>query len=194
MIAHGRQSLAEDLRGLATSFADSGVAALVLPPVDVRPDDLVSIGEGFAFLRARTDIDESRMAMLGFCGGGYQALLWGARSPPGLDAIVVFYGPLTFPERFQPASGGPLADILPVADDIRVPVQAHYGREDHIIALADVKALEQALTSGGDESAVFLYEEAEHGFWDRTHGHYHAEAARAAERRMFEFLLGHLRP
>lgn len=192
LIAHGREDLAEDLRALATSMADSGFVALLLPPIRSRPDDLEGVAEGFEFLRSRPYVRPERLAVVGFCGGGYQALLWAARSPPGLEATVAFYGPLVFPQRFQPEAGDPLASVLAVADGIGVPVQAHYGREDHIIPVEDAEALERILSGRGTEIELFLYDGAEHGFWDRTHGHHLPAAADAAERRMFAFLRQHL--
>lgn len=194
VISHGRTDLSEDLRALADRLARRGYVALVRSPVSPmsRPDDLSELRAAVAFVGGRTWVDATRIGLVGFCGGGYQSLLLAAEAGDAVDAVASFYGPLTFPDRFQPPEGKPFRDLFEVLGEIRAAVQGHYGNSDSIIPTADALRLEETLRAERGQGEVFVYEGAEHGFCDRTHGHYDEEACGRAMERLFGFLDEHV--
>lgn len=185
IVSHGRRGFAEDLKELTREFASRGYASLMLSPIQRRHDDLKDLDIAVRYLNERFDEPSLPIGLVGFCGGGYQGLLFAATRPDELDALVVFYSPLEVPEQFQPDTGPRYPSALDAAHRISLPVQGHFGARDHLIDTGDVEKLRQSLS--GDAS-IYLYESAEHGFNDRFHGHYSEQASRLARKRMFEFL------
>lgn len=185
VISHGRREFDADLISLTHEFARRDYVALMLAPMQGRPDDTAPLGRALEFLAKRFDVKHDNVSLVGFCGGGYQALLYAARRGPALAAVVVFYGPIAFPERFQPDAGRPFASLQGIAGTIASPVQGHYGTADHIVDLEGVKRFRVAL---GGESEFHFYKGAGHGFGDRFHGAFDPNASRLARQRMFEFL------
>jgi carboxymethylenebutenolidase len=81
---------------------------------------------------------------------------------------------------------------MDVLDQIKVPVQCHYGGADPIIPLADVQRLERDLQAQGTPTEVYIYEGAAHAFYDHTRPRFHPGAAKLAHNRMIQFLKKHL--
>jgi carboxymethylenebutenolidase len=132
------------------------------------------------YLRSRPFVNEGGPGIIGFCGGGWQALLCAARLTE-LSAVVPFYAPvaLKLPRRKTP---------MDVVRDIKVPVQGHYGTKDKGIDLADVKKFEQALRDQRTPVEIFTYQ-AGHGFFAYNRDEaYNAEAAKLAWSRAVAFL------
>ncbi len=122
-----------------------------------------------------------RLAVVGFCFGGRNALLQGLPdSSVQPAAIVSFYGQLG-PDRS--GHGGPLS----VADRFTRPVLGHYGGADDGIPLDQVQALEQALAARGLPHEVHVYPRATHSFFDRRRDEF-AEEADLAWHRTVAFL------
>lgn len=114
-----------------------------------------------------------RTAIVGFCWGGL--LAWRAAAGiDGLSAAVVYYGGgVTVP---------PESERSP-----RVPVLAHFGKQDQHIPLATVEAFARA------QPAVELHlYDAGHGFHCDQRGSFDARAAELARARTQAFLERHL--
>jgi len=124
--------------------------------------------------------------MIGFCGGGYQALLLATRSKD-VRAVVAFYAPPEMSQQFQ-IPRDPRPNLLNKVKEIRVPVQGHYGVADPIASLEVVRKFEQALKDQGTPTTIYTYEGAIHAFYDFTRRYYPAEAAARAKERMLVFL------
>ena len=137
------------------------------------------------YLESQPFVEPGGVGMVGFCGGGYQALLLATRSEK-VRAVVVFYAPPRMPEAFQNAND-PRPSLMEKADRFHVPIQGHYGADDPVISLAVVSEFEQALKKNGTDVTFFTYTGATHTFFDSTRRHYHAEAAALAKTRMLEF-------
>jgi carboxymethylenebutenolidase len=73
-------------------------------------------------------------------------------------------------------------------EQIRVPVQGHYGADDPIVSTTAAREFEQALKAHGTRATFFVYEGSTHGFYNHTRPIYNAEAAAQAKNRMMEFL------
>jgi len=110
-----------------------------------------------------------KVGIVGYCWGGL--LAWrAAEQVRGLAAAVSYYG------------GGMTAGTEP-ARKPAVPTMSHFGEKDGHIAVASVKAFEQA----HPEVEVHLYA-ADHGFNCDQRGAYDAGAAATAlERSLYHF-------
>lgn len=76
-----------------------------------------------------------------------------------------------------------MAAVAP--SDVDIPIVASYGATDHGIPVAEIEALDHALTVAHDFK---IYPEAGHGFFDRHRSSYSAEAAEDSWKRATAFL------
>ncbi len=136
--------------------------------------------------------------MVGFCGGGKQALLFATRSKD-VKAVVAFYASARY-RQFRHKTD-PAPEPIDVAKEIRVPVQGHYGLLDRVALTEDAKEFEAALRAQGTPVEMHYYEHAGHSFYNFTRppgsdpGFDFCPAdAELARRRMMEFLKKHLMP
>ena len=206
IVLHEIFGLNDDIRRIAQRFADNGYAALAPDLYSVGPRArpicirrtmrTLAAGAGRAFddieaarswLAARDDVDDSRMAVAGFCLGGGFALLHAARAPIGVAAN--FYGAV-------PRDSARLDGICPVV--------ASYGGRDRMYA-AQPDRLRTHLEELGVEHEVTVYAEAGHSFMNRSGGlrgfvlkhsrmsvGYHHESAEAGWTAMLDFFERHL--
>jgi carboxymethylenebutenolidase len=114
---------------------------------------------------------------MGFCwGGGVTNQV--AVHAPDLDAAVPFYG-------LQPA-----AEDVP---KIKAAMLIHYAGDDERIN-AGIPAFEEALKKAGVEYKIFMYEGAQHAFFnDSNAARYNKEAAQLAWQRTTEFFKARLK-
>jgi carboxymethylenebutenolidase len=204
--------LTEDLRNTAAQLAQGGFIGMAVNPYSRAPnltnnqareqfdfygskafdeqqrrDMLV----GIDYLRRQPFFKRGGLGAIGFCGGARQALIFSALFKD-LAAVVDFYGPPVLGPNYQSPRGAFKLDIMNVLDEIRVPVQGHYGAIDPIIPLADVKRMERDLQAQGTPTEIFIYEGAAHAFYDFTRPRFNPEAAKSAHGRMIEFFKKHL--
>ena len=112
-----------------------------------------------------------RVAVTGYCWGGYIAWMAASRLP-GFAGSIPFYG------------GG----MLDATDERpRCPVMAHFGERDPILPVDGVRKLAAA----HPDAQVFIYA-ADHGFNCDQRGSYDAAAAKLARERTLEFLRRHV--
>ncbi len=118
-----------------------------------------------------------KIATVGYCMGGRLSFLTAANSPD-VAAGVAYYP-------------GAINTVLGDAAKLKAPVQFHFGGLDTHIG----KEVRQAVIDElGDreDTEVYIYENADHGFncWGRPM--YHQNAALLARGRVLEFLAEHL--
>lgn len=150
-----------------------------------REDRLLrDIAAGVAFLRGTTFTQPGGVALVGFCGGGWNALLVAAQSPD-IAAVVAFYAPVVNADSSRRSA-------YDVYRYITVPVQYHRATEDPYIVAADVDRFAEALRAQQTPIEVFTYQGARHGFvaTNRT-GIFDAQAAEVAWSRVLPFLRAH---
>lgn len=124
---------------------------------------LLDMQDLIADLRAHPRCN-GKVAMLGICFGGRYAHLGAARW--GIDAAASYHG--TYIERH-----------LDETQRITCPVSHHYGAEDPVTPMEDVRAIQEAY-AGCPNAEVIAHEGAEHNFAMPRKPAYDAAIARSA--------------
>jgi dienelactone hydrolase len=107
----------------------------------------------FDTIAARPDVDDDRIAAVGFCYGGMTVLEL-ARSGADLKAAVSYHGILTTHARAEPGA-------------IRGHVVTYCGAGDPYAPPEDVEALHQEMLDAGVRNyQITIFGAAEHGFTD----------------------------
>ena len=175
------------IRSVCDGYAADGYVAIApalfdryAPNVDLgyTPEDIAKGRE----LKAKAGIDHAladvaaardavagagKVAVIGYCWGGYVAWMAAARVP-GFACAVSYYG------------GGILEAQV---ERPRCPVMAHFGELDKGIPVAGVREF----AARHPEVQVFIYA-ADHGFNCDQRGAYDAPAAKLARERTLDFL------
>ena len=139
-----------------------------------------NIESGIGYLRTRKEVDAGGVAILGFCGGGWNALIASAQLQD-IVAVVAFYGPVT---RSDVQHRSPM-ELLPF---MQVPVLFHLGLRDPFVPKAEVDSFATGLARQGTPIEPHFYDAA-HGFFAfNRNGPFNDSAATAAWYRTVEFL------
>ena len=118
----------------------------------------------------RPQTKNQKVACVGFCmGGGLSALL--ACEEPELSGAAVFYG------------NTPPEDKIP---SIACPVIGFYGAEDQRIN-AGIPVFEEGLRTGGKTYENYIYDEANHAFFNDDSQSYNVKAVRDSFVRLMTF-------
>jgi carboxymethylenebutenolidase len=171
VVLHESFGLNDDIRRIATRFAQEGYAALA-PDLYSHGNRIVclsrvlvdmfsggvarevsDIHDARAALAAREEVDAERIAVAGFCQGGGFALIAGAR--PGFAAAAVNYG-------MVPSDRSALDGICPVVGS--------YGARDKVAGRNMAERLERHLDALGVPKDIKVYEGAGHSFFSEVDG------------------------
>jgi len=169
------------LQGVAAHLAEAGFVAFapelfhrsgsrVLVPYDdigaaidifARIDNAAietDIAAAVAALRARPDVDPTRIGVVGFCMGGFSAILAGLTTD--VRSVVAFYpgGLVHVRPRLK------LTPLVSRMHELRPATLCLFGGEDQGIPAADVTAIREALDRSGAHHEVVVYPGAKHGF------------------------------
>jgi carboxymethylenebutenolidase len=179
------------IRGVCDGFAADGYLAIA-PALFDRSERGVDIGytepdvARGRELKARASLDAAlldvtaardvakaagKVAVIGYCWGGYLAWMAAARVA-GFACAIPYYG-------------GGMTDAIDVRP--RCPVVAHFGERDPMIPVAGV----QKLMAAHPEAQVYLYA-AGHGFNCDARASFDAAAAAQARARTLDFLRQHV--
>jgi carboxymethylenebutenolidase len=142
-----------------------------------RDTAINEIDDAAAFVRAHPRCN-GKVAVAGFCLGG--AFAFGcARRLVGIEAAVPFYGiPLRVP--------------LEEYSLVRVPIQAHFARNDDWAKVSDAENIQRTVRAANGRMDLFVYD-AGHAFMRSSDRHvYDAKSATLAWGRAVEFLRTHL--
>jgi carboxymethylenebutenolidase len=171
LVLHESFGLNDDIRRIASRFAEEGYAALapnlfshgsrivcltrVMSDVargviDREISDVLAARDALA---ARTDVDAERIAVAGFCLGGGFALI--AATKPGFRAAAVNYGDV-------PKSRAKLNGVCPVVGS--------FGGRDKLFGRNMAQRLEEHLDALGVSHDVLTYDEAGHSFFSHHDG------------------------
>lgn len=133
-------------------------------------------GAAVAWLR---DSGCSSVFTVGFCFGGRHSWL-AAAADHGLAGAIGFYGR---PGPGQDGSPGPAQR----AAELTAPILGLMGGADEGIPVAEVDALEQALSAAGAAHELVVYDGAPHSFFDRKQEQF-ADASADAWARVLAFV------
>ncbi len=114
-----------------------------------------------------------KIGTIGFCFGGHVVYL--CASLDSIDATASFYGARIVNQR--PGGGEPTIAVTP---QIKGKVYAFFGENDPSIPPEHFEQIESALTKQDPANRVFVYPNAEHGFFCDQRASYNKQAAEDA--------------
>ncbi|KMZ11573.1 Dienelactone hydrolase family [Candidatus Burkholderia humilis] len=132
---------------------------------------VADVGAATNALRAPPEVT-GKVAAIGYCFGGRLADLAAAQGT--IDVGVAYYG-------------GGIQNALDKADQIKAPMQFHYGELDAHISADAVDTVRQKFASRKD-AEVYLYAQADHGFNCGDRASYSAKASAITHGRTLAFL------
>lgn len=104
------------------------------------------------YLRNMTNVNNSRIASLGWCYGGGQSFQLGVNED--LRATVIYYGQVSTDK----------GDLI----KLKEPVLGIFGAEDTSIPVKNIREFEKILKEQGTKVDIYIYEGAGHGFSNPT--------------------------
>ena len=123
------------------------------------------------------------VGLVGFCGGGWNALLFAAQSKD-VSAVAAFYAPVAMPDSTR-------RTVMDIVQYIGVPVQFHQASNDPAVPPGDVTWFVAALKSWGTHIERYTYPSTAHGFMASNRPVYDTASADLAWQRVLPFLRGH---
>jgi carboxymethylenebutenolidase len=202
VLMHERYGLVQHTRDLAARFARDGFACIA-PDFFYKHPDQAALHRGdvgyemtdpeavdyleaaITELSALPRVDGKKIAVMGVCQTGRHPLLVAAKRP--IAAALVWYGGAS-QRDWQVSTRYPeaLDDIIARVD---CPVLGIFGEADHVISLADVRRLRDALDRHDKSYQIKVYAGAPHGWLNDTMpGRYRRAEAEAAWTLQLAFL------
>lgn len=204
LVLHGNSGVSEDIRHTAVRLAEAGQVGLAVSSTSRENDDMAKLPHefvmsnrfikryiadgqaGLEFLKTKSLFDGNGFGVLGYCGGGYTAARF-ALADSRVKAVIAFYANPAFPpERNSPTDPRPV--MLEFIEEVKIPIQFHYGTSDGLIPNEKVKKLRERLSTKGRKPEIYIYNEAEHGFANIGGETFRADYATLAEKRWRRFL------
>jgi carboxymethylenebutenolidase len=210
IVLHGDLFLPEDHRYTTAQLAQAGFVGLAVRRFSRTPDltiqelirsdredqrylsytfvkqELSDAQAAIDFVTSEPYVKGKTVGMVGFCGGGCQALLLSSQSKD-VAAVVAFYAPPILLAQYQNAND-PRPNLMDIVDKLKAPIQGHYGTADNAVPVEDVRRFEQELKKLKAPAEFFYYAGAGHAFCDYTRRNYQASYAAVAKQRMITFL------
>jgi len=173
LAAEGYVVLAPDaFRGSVARDAQAAMAQLNSTPQQQIAGDLDSALE---YLRGHDAVEPDRIAVMGFCFGGTQAMYMGTRAND-LAAVITLYG------------SGPIQTADALGNLVENgPVLGIFGAEDRSISLEEVDGFESALTDAEITNTITVYDGVGHAFV-KSDTYDQGGAAQAAWQQLVQFL------
>ena len=137
-----------------------------------------------AYAKSTGKADTAKLAVTGFCWGGWATWMYAAHNPD-LKAAVPWYG-----------SDRKISDIIPknpvdIAGSVKCPVLAFYGGQDQSIPQETVDKRQGACKAAGKTCEAKVYPDAPHGFNADYRPSYRADDAKDAWARMLTWFKEH---
>jgi carboxymethylenebutenolidase len=214
IVIHEAGGLGDHIKDVVNRFANLGYVALgpdlytreggppragdleaIMARLFSMPDSRVmdDLEAAAKLLRAREDVT-GRLGCIGFCMGGRFTLLFACTSD-SLDAAVDCWGGFidaaTLTERSTPERPTPPLELAP---DLRCPLYAAIGAEDHNPSPDVGRRLAEELAKSAHETRVEEYEGAGHAFFADYRPTYRPEPAARLWSATVPFLAAHLQP
>jgi carboxymethylenebutenolidase len=181
--------LNDNIKTIADRFAQAGFVALAPDlyhgEVASAPDEARRLAMNLQLEQAAKDMSgavdfvkehasSKNVGVVGFCMGGGLALALAAQRPDAIKAAAPFYG---LPRNANLDWKSMTAKI-----------QGHYGELDQGIPIENVRTLEKQWLELNKSVEIFVYEGANHAFFNDTSKAHHPEAANLAWERTVKFL------
>jgi carboxymethylenebutenolidase len=126
--------------------------------VKVPTDQVMSdLDAAAAYAKASGKADTTKLAVTGFCWGGWATWMYSAHNP-GLKAAVAWYGSDRKPTELTPKNP------LDIAGAVKCPVLALYGGADPSIPQETIEKRQSACKAAGKDCQFKVYPDAPHGF------------------------------
>lgn len=209
LVLHGNAALPQDVTHTAARLAEAGFVGLAVSSTSRENDDLAKLPREFVssdrfirryiadgqagveFLKTKSLYNGEGFGVLGYCGGGYAAARFAA-ADSRVKAVVAFYANPAFPpERNSPTDPRPA--MLEFIEEVKIPVQFHYGTSDGLIPNEKVEKLRAKLSAQNRKPEIYIYDGAAHGFAGVGGETYRADYAAQAEKRWRKFLSNKLK-
>lgn len=164
-----------------SSPAERRIKAFLSATDDQAVPDLFA---GLRYLGGLDGVDADRAGAIGFCMGGGTALAAACLGDAFKAAVVLYALPILPPEY---AAGGRAVSRIALAPALRCPVQLHFGEDDEVIPLDQVRSLDAAARESGQPVETFTYAGAGHAYHDDTHPNHAPDAAAQTWERALAF-------
>ena len=138
----------------AAKDGDETRKILAAVPTDQVMSDLDAT---VAFARASGKADTAKLAVTGFCWGGFATWMYAAHNP-GLKAAVAWYGPDRQVTPLTPKNP------LDIASELKAPMLALYGGQDKSNPMETIEKRQAACKAAGKTCEFKVYPDAQHGF------------------------------
>ena len=173
--AEGFVALAPDLfHGETTTEPDEAGKLMMAMNLDRAVQDLTG---AVAFLQGHDAVTGTTLGVTGFCMGGGLTLVAACELPDAFGAVVPWYGLIPWP------------GAQPDWSKIQAPVEGHYAGQDGFFTPEAARDLEAALRGLGKSATFYVYDDADHAFFNDTRPEvYDPEAATLAWSRTLDFL------
>jgi carboxymethylenebutenolidase len=173
--AEGLVALAPDLfQGETTTEPDEAGKLMMALNLSRAVKDMSG---AVSFLQEHESVTGTKVGITGFCMGGGLALVAACELPEAFGAVVPWYGLI------------PWEEAQPDWTAIQAPVEGHYGGDDEFFNAEAARDLEAQLRAAGTSATLYIYEGADHAFFNDTRPEvYDAEAAATAWARTLDFL------
>ena len=166
-------------------FARQGNAAAITDPQErgrllasIPTDEAMSdLDATVIFAKQSGKADTKRLAVAGFCWGGFVTWMYAAHNP-ALKAAAAWYGVDRKLSAWIPQNP---ADV---AGELKCPVLAFYGGQDKSITPEIIQKREDACKAAGKTCESKVYPDAQHGFNADYRPSYNAADAKDAWTRM----------
>ena len=137
------------------------------------------------YLYELPQVKKTGVGLIGFCFGGHVVYL--GATLPAVKATASFYGAgIT---HWNPGNGQPTLTYTP---EIKGMLYAFFGGQDASIPLPEVEQIQQALQQHHIAHQVFIYPDADHGFFCDQRDSYHAPSAQDAWQKVLALYHSHL--
>ena len=194
VVIHEAFGLNDNIRGIASRFAEQGYATLAVDLFSnrnrvlcmlqafhgmlIRPlhnPVLADLSASITFLQKQLGVDAERIGAVGFCmGGGYALQL--AATDKGMKAASVFYGAAPKPLEVFAQS---------------CPIIGSYPEKD--FTASGARELDAVLEKNEIPHDIKFYDNTQHSFFNRQRTPFEVEASKDAWQRMLLFFNEHLR-
>ena len=173
--AEGFTALAPDLyHGETTTEPDEAGKLMMALNLEKAAKDMSGAVD---FLSKHDKVRGEGVGVTGFCMGGGLALMLAVQRPDQVKACVPFYGVIAWP------------NAQPDWSKLAAPVQMHIAENDGFFTPDAARQLESQLKDLGKEVELFVYEGADHAFFNDTRPDVYDETASSqAWTRTLEFL------